>query len=306
MKRTILTILLALPALAFAQDTPAPETAPTDTAATVKKKKKKKAEAAPATGEKGAEAAPEAAKSEASPEELAAAAAKKAESANPVDFKSNDVWDNDIFDREDHKVLVIHERKFTKTGKFEIGLHGLASSASNFHNSYGGGVHGGYHFTEYLGIDFFANYTTSSFNSDGEQLQNFLTVFNFPSTKEFQSPELFTGLGVMWSPIYGKFAFFRSNIIYFDFFGTAGFSVLTTQSNRTPTTKQVHPGSLLGVGFRVFINKTFALRFDVRNNIYVSNFQATTGGTGTLVAEKVTRMAFQYGLGFSALLGGGE
>ena len=223
------------------------------------------------------------------------------------DFQAKDVWQSDwnkdISSREDHKVLVIQERKFTKAKAWELGVHGGVNSNSAFYNSWCLGVNGGYHFSEYLGVEGFYNHSTSSSTQDADQINQFLDAYSFPSSKEYQKAVNFGGANVIWSPIYGKFAFFRSNIIHFDVFALLGVSVLTTESNISADKggkNQTHPGSLAGLGTRVFLNQHTSLRLEMRNNIYRSDFAPVkTGGEGSTL----TRSQFQFTAGVSYLFG---
>lgn len=228
--------------------------------------------------------------------------------ASPVEFNAKDVWDVDIFDRDDHKVLVIQDRKYNKAGRLELGLDLGASSASPYYKTLSYGGHATYHFTEYLGLEIYGTKYKSSFSAEGKQLNDFFIEKNFPVAKEFREPDFFTSVSAVWSPIYGKFAFFRSNIIYFDFYAQAGVSMFKTKSvisitDMTPTAAekgkdQNHIGSLLSVGVRTFINERWIWRFDIRNNIYNVDYAATENDGQR---SKVTHSALHYSTGISML-----
>ncbi len=234
----------------------------------------------------------------------------QAQQFKPVEFDSKNIWSQDIFQRSDHKVLIIQDRKYTKAKKFDIGLHGGLHSASPFYTSisYGGTL--GYHFNEYFAAEGFYNTSSNSKTADAKQIDQFLAESGFSSTKEYQRPLSFAGFGLMWSPIYGKFAFFRKSIIHFDIFAEAGASVIKIKTNLNETGSAVDAarggrdqtrwGSLVGVGTRVFISDRWSLRFDVRNNIYTSYFAPTTAA---LAGKTLTRTSFQFSAGLSFLLG---
>jgi len=227
-----------------------------------------------------------------------------AKSSN-VDFSAKEVWDVDIFKDPSHKVLVIQDRKFTKAGRLELGLDGGTMNASPFYRTFTYGARTAYHFSEYYAAEAFFNASSGTLSKDGKQIDDFLKANNFQSVKEYQKPGIYGGVGLNWSPIYGKFAFFRKSIIHFDIFGLLGVSVMTSKSNVTSAggKNQTHPGSLMGVGARVFLSNHFSLRADVRNNIYRSYFvspsSATTGST-------ITRSAFNFNFGVSYLFGSGR
>lgn len=231
--------------------------------------------------------------------------------AKPVDFSAKDLWDKDLSERDDNKVIVIQDRKYNKAGRFEFGLDAGVTDASAFYNSYSFGARAAYYFSEYWGIQAFGNYSLNTDTNEKKQLQNYLSVSGFESTKEVQQPRLFTGIGAVWSPIYGKFAFFRSDIIHFDFFVGLGLSYLTTQQvfmpNGSTGKTQGYPGTLENIGFRVFMNKHYTWTTEVRNNVYIAKYSATTsgGGKNLIEAQNVSSNNFQFMTGFSYLIGSG-
>ena len=263
------------------------------------KKAAASAKAAPAKVEKAAPAA-------ATPAPTKVDTGGVAKDKDPVTFEAKDVWNVDIFDREDHKVLVIQDRKYNKAGRLELGLDLGMMNTSPFYKSYAMGGHMTYHMSEYFGIEAFAQTSKSKLTADGKQIENFLETFEFPSKKEFKKPKFFGGVGLIWSPIYGKFAFFRSNIIHFDFYGQAGVSMLGTETNVAEGKDQKHIGSLLGLGMRVFFNDTWIWRFDAKNNIYRADFAAVSNNVNSTPATSLTLSNFHFSTSISMLfnLGG--
>lgn len=221
-----------------------------------------------------------------------------------VEFSAKDVWDVDIFKDPANKVVVLQDRAFTKAGRFELGVNAGVMAANPFYTSIAYGAHAAFHFTEYWGIDAYFEKFANSFSVDGTQIKDYLDNSGFSSRKEFQAPKWYSGVGAIWSPIYGKFAFFRRNIIHFDFFAVFGLSFLAVDSSVKDRggRDQTAPGSLLGVGMRVFFNKHWSLRFDVKNNIYRSYF-APNNNSGTGEGGNVWRNSFQYTTGVSYMFG---
>ncbi len=196
------------------------------------------------------------------------------EEATPpaVDFSAKDVWDKELFERSDNKVLVLQDRKYNKNRRFELGIDAGMTSASAFFNSYTFGARTAYYFNEYWGVQAFGNYTLNTDSREKEQLEEFLTKSGFKSTKEFKQPRFFGGVGVLWNPIYGKFAFFRKNIIHFDIYAGLGVSVLTTESTfnadsatgvKRKGASGTYPGTLANLGLRIFLNKNMAWTTEV-------------------------------------------
>lgn len=227
----------------------------------------------------------------------------------PVEFNAGDVWNSDISTRVDHKVLVLQDRRYTKAKKFELGVHGGVMNSSPFYTSVSKGVHADYYFSEYLGLDTFWNSSSNSLSADANQIDEFLKRFDFPSKKEYQAPKQFYGFALLWSPIYGKFAFFRKSIIHFDIYGSAGMAILTSESNKYPDEggrNQTHKGSLASLGMRVFLNKYWSLRFDARHTLYNSYFAAVGSINNPGAAVTLLRQSFQFTLGTSFVFGLGR
>lgn len=249
------------------------------------------------------------------PAEKAPKAAEVAAPAAPekaVDFTAKDVWDKDLFERDDNKVLVIQDRKYNKAGRLELGFDAGKTSATAFYNTYSFGLRSAYYFTEYWGIQAFGNYSFNTDTNEKEQLENYLETSGFSSTKEFLQPKYFGGIGVLWNPIYGKFAWFRSSIIHFDIYAGLGLSVLRMDSTfNKPASgsgaqrkgeSQTAIGSLANLGIRIFLNKNWAWTTEIRNNIYQAKYQATTSGGVSAIpiaGKKVWQNNFQFTTGVS-------
>lgn len=244
-----------------------------------------------------------------------AAPTKAVETAAPaapekaVDFTAKDVWDKELFERDDNKVLVIQDRKYNKEGRLELGVDLGMTSATAFYNTYSFGVRSAYYFNEYWGLQWFGNYSINTDSKEKDQLDQYLSASGFSSTKEYKQPKLFTGIGVLWNPIYGKFAWFRSKIIHFDIYAGLGLSYLTTESSLSFThLGQTYSGiddsaigSLANLGIRIFVAKGWSWTTEVRNNIYQAKYAKTrTGGLGAEIAAKdVWQNNFQFMTGVS-------
>lgn len=242
---------------------------------------------------------------------------KKEEVDEPdaVEFSAKDVWDDAIFDREDHKVLVIQDRKYTKSKKLLLGLNLDLYQNTPYLDSIGFGGNAAYFFNEYYGLEIFGNFYSNSDSKEGGRLSDFLKDGSFTSELESPQPEFLMAAQFLWNPIYGKFAFFNSNIIHFDIYASAGVSYLSTSSNITeqkgsnPNTKGTDQdiiGGIAGLGMRVFIDKWIVWRFDVRNNIFQYEFAALTnsGSNSSRSSSWLNRWQFSTGVSFLLDLGG--
>jgi outer membrane beta-barrel protein len=221
-----------------------------------------------------------------------------------IPFSAADVWNVDMFKQDDQKVLVIQDRKFTKAKKIELGTHLGLTKANPFYSTISYGVHGAYHLDEYFGIEGFFNGSTSQLTADAKQINEFLDKASFSSVKEYQKPTLFGGGALLWSPIYGKFAFFRRSIIHFDIFASLGLSVMKSETNHPLGKNQTHIGSLESIGMRVFLAKNWALRLETRHNVFRSYFAPSGPASNPGSPVTLWRQSFQFTAGTSYTFGG--
>jgi len=232
-------------------------------------------------------------------------AIKAAEPPALSGFQANDIWNVDIYQKDDHKILVIQDRKYTKAKRLELGFHTGVYSSSPFLSTTTFGFNSTYYFSEYLGIEGFFSQNWSTSTADKDQLQEFLDKAAFSSTKEFQEPHNFGGLAVVWAPIYGKFAFFRKAIIHFDMYSELGASVFNSTTNVSAEQggkDQSHWGSLAGVGMRFFLTKHWSTRIDIRHNAYKAEFAPRGPASNPGDPVTIWRQNFQFTLGGSFIL----
>jgi outer membrane beta-barrel protein len=70
---------------------------------------------------------------------------------------------------------------------------------------------------------------------------------------------VFTDL--VWSPVHGKFRLFADSIVHFDLYGVAGVGVIDNSTS-------FGAAGQLGLGARVWLSPSWALRLDVRDHLY--------------------------------------
>jgi len=94
-------------------------------------------------------------------------------------------------------------------------------------------------------------------------------------------------LSMLFSPIYGKAAIFRS-ILIFDIFGNFGLGFVQTSDDlvalgadetdteATATQNQIHPTTIIGAGMRVAFNRTVAMRLEGKSMTYIEVINSST------------------------------
>jgi outer membrane beta-barrel protein len=82
----------------------------------------------------------------------------------------------------------------------------------------------------------------------------------------FELPDLFVHIDAYWVPIYGKLSLFDSQIVHFDIYGVAGMGVAFAGDRRPPL-------ATVGVGQRFVLSDFLALRFEVRDHLFVDSLE---------------------------------
>jgi outer membrane beta-barrel protein len=130
-----------------------------------------------------------------------------------------------------------------------------------------------------------------------------------PSNADLAMLSNYLGLNVQFSPIYGKFSFFKMGLVHADFYVTAGGGAATTEYQR-PNKHWVDTGTYFvgnfGLGFRIFLARWFALRLDVRDFTFAARVMSESGDATASVPETKIRNTLFVMLGFSFLFGGEE
>lgn len=80
----------------------------------------------------------------------------------------------------------------------------------------------------------------------------------------FEQPRLLGHLDLYWVPMYGKLSLFDTNIVHFDFYVVAGGGIATAFGS------EVSPAANVGVGQRYVLADWLALRFELRDHLFVA------------------------------------
>jgi outer membrane beta-barrel protein len=186
----------------------------------------------------------------------------------------------------------VENRFFLKEERFEI-TPSLGYVPNNpFVKRYVGGVMFAYHFTEELATEATVMYAPDLGENDLKELTSTLVqIANDTSGKkgpEFQQPldKMILGatFDVRWAPVYGKLNLIGERVLNFDFYGTAGLGLLSSQQYYATLDEsgqddnavalqdvgsKAHPNVNLGVGFNFFLSSSVALKIDGRSYLYI-------------------------------------
>lgn len=165
------------------------------------------------------------------------------------------------------RVKAVQRKHFLKKQRFELTPTFAVSLNDAFFTKLGGGLVGTYHLSDSLGIS--AHYThfgivqTDHVRMAKRELRSLM----LSSKLEWNA-----GVDLVWTPIYGKLAWFNS-IIHYDLFVLSGLGVAWSQTSGPPVDDGLHPAVNLGVGQRFAFTDWMALDFAVRGLLYADRPQ---------------------------------
>lgn len=148
------------------------------------------------------------------------------------------------------------ERDFVKAARHELTVQGGYYVSDLLDGTFVVGAAYTYHLTEDAGIE--ASFAYSQVRSSvAARLEQDRGVTVLP--KEDRVYLAFTDL--VWSPVHGKMRVFADSIIHFDLFGAAGVGIIDNATS-------FGVAGQVGLGSKIFLSKSWAIRLDVRDQIY--------------------------------------
>lgn len=169
-------------------------------------------------------------------------------------------------------VTAVQERTFRMSNELALGVGVLPLDA--FYKGITGQVSYTYHFTDHFAwqVGRFA-YSYNVNTPLRAQLERDFQVL--PTA--FEQVNWMAGSDLVWSPFYGKMAFLNRSVTHFEVFLLGGISVLNLKlatsagtSSSPGSTFPFRPAANVGVGVRVFSTRFISFRFDVTDNVVVS------------------------------------
>ena len=204
------------------------------------------------------------------------------------------------------KIPPVSGRLFFKKHRFEVSPTFNVSFGDAFFQKLGLGLKADYHIFD-------------SFSVTAHLLYNFnLTsraVSVCDSSGECTSPEvdsmtnvpgrlgLLAGLGLSWTPLYGKLSLMAEHVLHFDFGLTGGIDGIqysAPMNSEFEGAKKFAFGGHVGLLFRLVFNNWIALRFELRDYIY----KGATVTLGDSTSKIENQIMFEIGLSF--FLGAGS
>ncbi len=214
---------------------------------------------------------------------------------------------------EGQLIKTIQRKNFLKAHRFELTAFAGGETIDPFINHWVGGLNGTYHVTEVFAFEgvlayspFISNIAGSIFgtpvtNYDLDLKDLTLELKETASVTPRSSKMRFYGhTGVVYSPLYGKFAFMSRKIVNFDIYFMSGFGFVRTMdlaadvSDDTmvsDTVHQTHFATDFGFGFRVAFNRWMAIRLDGREYFYI---ESVTTGDNPAYAEELLSLKYYF------------
>lgn len=155
------------------------------------------------------------------------------------------------------EVSVLQKRYLPKTGRFHAFLGGSLITNDPFYNTVGGALKLGYFLTESIGVE--ANYFGFS-TSEAKATQELKEIQNV-GTDSLIITKSFSGVDVIFVPVYGKITWFNERIIPFDMYFSMGGGTTVTQSESAGT---LHAG----MGQIFAASKSSGFRWDFSWNMF--------------------------------------
>jgi outer membrane beta-barrel protein len=148
------------------------------------------------------------------------------------------------------------ERDFVKAARHELTAQGGYYVSDLLDGTFVVGAAYTYHLTEDAGIE--ASFAYSQVRSSvAARLERDRGVMVLP--KQDRVYLVFTDL--VWSPIHGKMRFFADSIVHFDIHGAVGVGIIDNATS-------FGAAGQFGVGTKVFLSRSWAVRLDVRDQLY--------------------------------------
>jgi outer membrane beta-barrel protein len=168
-----------------------------------------------------------------------------------------------------NEISVIQKRFSPKTGRFQLFGGGTILTNNPFFNTVGISAKAGYFLTETWGLELNYMGLSTSERQTTKELRDIQGV----KSENLVYPKSFSGLDLVYVPIYGKIAWFNEKIIPFDLYFTGGYGITNTQIGKNESTTH------LGTGQIFSFSKSYAFRWDFSWNVY--NATGVDGSTNS-------------------------
>lgn len=163
------------------------------------------------------------------------------------------------------RIKSVSNRMFVKSGRLELTVLPLTSISLNdaFYQKFGFGAQFAYHISEAFAVQGMVTYTLDPLNVATDNAGYYGTRPD--ATIPFAGKRTFLfGADFCWSPVYGKVSLAAEYIMHFDTYIMGGIGGIGGDLGKDSSYGLGFAGTL-GLGLRVFFNRTFALKLELKD-----------------------------------------
>lgn len=197
-------------------------------------------------------------------------------------------------------VAVIQRRYLPKTKRFEGNLNAAASINDSFFSAYGLGGGLTYHFNEKWSVEGILKWFSVSNSKAANQLLERGVV-----TNGMIATEMFYGLDLKWTPIYGKFSYFDKKIIPFDHYFSIGIGRTQLETGSSTNNTNIRVESLedpmtlrISTGEVFALTKWMAFRWDVSWHFMQPEVRTVKNASVNVTDDLQNNLFLSFGLSF--------
>ncbi len=165
------------------------------------------------------------------------------------------------------RVKAVQRKHFLKGGRVEA-LPAFSISLNDaFYTKIGGGLRLTYHFADPVGVSLHFNKYGIAQTDNVKIAKRELRSLLLSSKLDWES-----GVGLVFTPIYGKLGWFNTLVSY-DFFLLGGVGAAYSQTSGEPVNDGVHPSAHVGLGQRFSLTDWMTAQFWVQQVVYADRPQ---------------------------------
>lgn len=168
--------------------------------------------------------------------------------------------------RED-RVKAVQRKHFLKRGRVEVVPNFAMSLNDAFYTKVGGGVAANVHLADSIALSLHYEKFGISQNDSVRIAKRELKSLLLSSKLDWSA-----GVDFLWTPIYGKLAWFNT-IVQYDLFLITGVGAAWSQTSGDPVNDGAHPSVDIGVGQRFALADWMAFEFWVKQLLYADRPQ---------------------------------
>lgn len=188
----------------------------------------------------------------------------------------------------DSLVRVVQQRPVLKSGRFELFVGaGLVANDSMYDHWLATGT-GRVHVSEWISI----GATYAKFFSEESALQDTIAK-DYEVFPELSATRWYAGGDVTFVAVDGKFTFFDSAIAYWDIYASIGGGVTVTSRSDSPK-----PTGMVGVGWRLFLADWLTFSVELRDYIFIEQFNAGNELVNNLVGQAGITLFIPFGFDY--------